>query len=300
MMKLPFRKKKQTPAGSAEIQPADLLVTQPGVKGAQRMHTWVRGELERSLRPVRETPGAAWIIGGCVVALVATQLVLIYAGRYGLFMNAVVFAGLLTVALLSEQLRKLATGLAILPATQMAVSVFVLPNAFQQAMVFYSLLLVLTLVYRYLFTLDSPVERSRLRLKGHAFGLPLMLIMGEAAGLIGYAFMRNHYAFDGIALPLVAVACIVFAFAEEMFLRGLFQNQAELLMNPWWAAGLAAVLYAVLAFTSTTLLSIGPAVAMGVTLALVYKFKQNLLLSITINAAAKLTYVGLVATFVLR
>ena len=287
-----FRKKPTTTEGSDTPAPVNT--------GVERMHTWVRGGLERSLRPVRATRGSSWIVAGYIALLVADQLTLAYVERFGLVFNIVVLFVLVAGALLSENLRKLSVSLAILPVAYMATSSFTTHNAFQKAAVFYGLLLVLTLVYRYLFTLEDDVERSRLKLRGHAFGLPLMLIMGEVAGVVGYAFLRHQYPYGHISLPLVAIASIVFAITEEMLLRGLVQKEAEKVVTPSAAVGLASVLYAALAFNSQTLLSIGPAIVMGVVLALVYKFKQNLLLSIAINAAAKLTYIGLIATFVLR
>lgn len=298
-----FRKKKQSrlpkPLSADSTEPA-VVTTQPFTKGVQRMDTWMRGSFERSFRPVRQTRSSFWILIGCMVLLAATQVVLAYNARVGIFMNLATLVVLLVIALFREDLRNISTSLAILPVVQMVASSFIFPNAFVRVTILYSVLLLLTLVYRYLFTLDAPREHSRLQLKGHAFGVPLMLVLGEAVGVLGFFFLRNDYPFAHVALPVVCLAMIVFAFAEEMFLRGLVQKQAEDVVKPWFSMALTSVLYACLAFTTTTLLSIGPALAMGVVLALVYRYKHNLLLSVTINAAAKLTYVGLVATFVLR
>jgi len=241
-----------------------------------------------------------WIVIVYGTLLCATQLCLIWHPILGLGLSTFCLFLLTTGALVRESLRKLSISLAILPTVQIAHSAIITHNAFQSTTILYVMLLLLALIYRYMFTLDEPVEKSRLKLKGHLFGLPLMIIIGEGLGLIGYAFLRNHYAYTHISLPLICAACIVFAFAEEMFLRGLVQQQAARIVHPLLAAVLAAVIYIPLAISRTSLLTIGPAVAMGIMLAVVYHLKHNLLLSTAINAAAKLTYVGLVATFILR
>ncbi len=242
----------------------------------------------------------AWLISLCAVLLLATQATLIWANMAGIYMNVVTLLVLTGCALWREDVRKLCISLAILPAAQMVSSSVILSTNFHIASLFYGDLIILSMMYRYLFTLDEPVEVSRLKLRGHAFGIPLMLVLGQGLGAVGYLFIRNHYPYQGTSLPLVALASVVFAFAEEMFLRGLIQKQTERVVNPIFAVVLTTALYVGLAISHTTMLTVGPAILMGGVLALTYYFKQNLLLSVTINAAAKLTYVGLVATFVLR
>lgn len=262
--------------------------------------SWLGQHLNDNAQRVRGVRSNNWLLVLYAVLLVGTQVGLVLVPALGLSLNVFTLFVLTGGALLRDQVRKVSISLAIIPIAQMTSSTIITHNAFLAAAVLYSLLLVLTLVYRYMFTLDEPTEATRLRLKGHAFGLPLMLVLGESLGGLGYAFLRHHYQYTHISLPLVAAACIVFAFAEEMLLRGLVQQQASRIAHPVVAVVLTSVLYTTLAFNHTTFLTLGPAVAMGTALALVYHYKRNLLLSVTINAAAKLTYVGLVATFILR
>lgn len=242
----------------------------------------------------------AWLISVCALLLLVTQVTLIWASMAGIYMNVVTLLVLTGCALWREQVRKLCISLAILPAAQMVSSSIILNTNFHIASLFYGDLIILSMMYRYLFTLDEPVEVSRLKQRGYVYGVPLMLVLGQLLGVVGYLFIRNHYPYNGTSLPLVALASVVFAFAEETFLRGLVQKQAGRVVNPIFAVVVTTALYIGLAISHTTMLTVGPAVLIGTMLSLTYYFKQNLLLGVTINAAAKLTYVGLVATFVLR
>jgi membrane protease YdiL (CAAX protease family) len=136
---------------------------------------------------------------------------------------------------------------------------------------------------------------------GYLFALPLMVVFGQLLGLVGFGLLRHQYDFRDSTLPLVALGSVVFAIAEESLFRGLIQQRAMLLFNPKLATALSAALYAGLMFGHRGgLLSPVFGALLGTSLAIVYYKKQNLLLTITINAATKLTYIGLVAIFVLR
>ncbi len=158
----------------------------------------------------------------------------------------------------------------------------------------------LALVYRYMFTLDQPLRATKLTARGYGLALPLMIVAGQAVGGLNYLFLQHHYIFTGYSLPLIACAAVVMAFAEEMLLRGLIQQQAAKVFHPLVAAFGTAILYVLLALDHGTMLSLVPAMLLGVVLSFTYYKKQNLILTTTINATAKLTYIGLVATFILR
>jgi membrane protease YdiL (CAAX protease family) len=262
--------------------------------------TRIRAPFIRFNNAVKAIAFNTWLISIYMLLIGVTQLTLIGYPIAGLYVNVLMLVVMIIVALWRVDARKLSISLAILPVTQMLSSTIPAGNAFRAACIFYGTILLLSLIYRYLFTLDEPVEATALKTRGHAFGIPLMLVLGEVVGCIGYGFMRHHYPYMHISLPLVASASVIFAFAEEMFLRGLVQQQASQLVHPVIAGALTSVMFVFLAVGNITPLTIAPAVALGVVLSAVYHYKRNLLLSTTINAAAKLTYVGLVATFILR
>ncbi len=266
------------------------------VQGAQV----ARRGFENPLDSFRHTSITTWSLLGSGILLAASQFVFLWFTGAGMVLLTVCLVVLATLSLLREEARPTAISMSILPIAELAHASIITHSAFQSAVVFYAALLVLVLPYRYLFTLDEPVERSRLKLKGHLFGIPLMMTLGEGLGLLGYGFLGHAYPYQHTSLTLLCLSVIVFAFTEEMLLRGLVQQQASRVVHPLLAAGLAAVLYVPFAATRTNLLSLVPAIAMGFTLSAIYHVKRNLLLSTTINAAAKLTYVGLVAAFVLR
>lgn len=248
-------------------------------------------------KPVRKN-GLIWVI--CMTLLVSSLATLLWAPHVGVYLNALALAGLAAVALVKPAARKVAISLAIIP-TANSVTASVLPKSvIGSTVVFYAVILAMALIYRYVFTLEYPTLKTQLKGKGYALGLPLMVVVGQIMGLIGYAFLRHHYPYTGYSLPLICLAAIVFAFAEETLLRGLIQQQGEILFHPLAAALSTTVLYVFLVLDHSTLLTLPVATLFGGLLSFVYYKKKNLLLTFTLNAAAKLAYIGLVAGFILR
>jgi len=242
--------------------------------------------------------GYIWLM--TVAMLVAAEATLIWAPKVGIYVNAVALVGLTAIGMLSEKARKVAISMAIIPVANMVTASFMPHGALGQATVLYVTLLVLAILYRLLFTLGYPLDKTKLAYKGHAFGLPLMLVTGQILGVIGYGFLRHHYPYAHYSLPLVALVSVIFAFAEEILLRGLIQQEGGQLFHPALAAFATTILYVFLTIDHGTLLALPVAILMGAVLSFTYYKKQNLILTTAINAAAKLTYVGLVAGFILR
>jgi membrane protease YdiL (CAAX protease family) len=250
-----------------------------------------------SLAPFRQNTWAMLLIAAVIGA---TQLTLLWQPTVGIYVNAGAFAVLVGLALWRPQLRALAVSTAILPTANMIMLSLPETNTFARTTVFYSALLVIGLIYRFAFTLDFPKDKTHLSLSNYAFMLPLMVVIGQLMGVIAYGMLRHHYIFDGTSLPLVAAAAVVFAVAEETVFRGLIQQQAGLVMSPVIAGLLSTVLFALMSIDSTTFLVPLFALLLGAVLSITYYKKQSVVLTITINAAAKLTYVGLMATFIFR
>jgi membrane protease YdiL (CAAX protease family) len=265
-------------------------------KYSQRVMTGM-GRLWRIVKPLSRH-GYIWFV--TVGLLVAAQTTLIWAPRVGIYLNALALVGLSAVAILQPTARKVAISMAILPVATMITASFMLHTIIGQITVFEVALLLLAILYRYVFTLEQPLSNSKLTIKGYCLILPLMLITGQLIGVIGYGLLRHHYPFAGYSLPLVALVAVVFAFAEEMLLRGLIQQQGSQLFHPAIAALTSTILYVFLSLDHATMLTLPAALVMGAVLSFVYYQKQNLILTTTINAAAKLTYIGLVAGFILR
>jgi membrane protease YdiL (CAAX protease family) len=255
-------------------------------------------KLRKKMKPVTKH---AWLVLLFITLLVGTQMTLIWNNTVGLYMNVASLLILLAIALIREDARKVSISLAIIPVAQMVTSTILMPNSFYAATIFYDTILLFALTYRYLFALDAPIKSTRMGARAYFIMLSLMVVLGQMLGLLTYAFLRHHYVFTQISLPLVAACCFVFAFAEEMLLRGLVQQQAAKVFHPAVAAFLTSILYVILTIGhAATLLTLGPAIVTGIVLSVVYYYKQNLILTTTINAFSKLVYVGLIAGFILR
>jgi membrane protease YdiL (CAAX protease family) len=252
----------------------------------------------RSLKPLFQN---FWLFILIIVVLLGTQISLFEKPIVGVYVNAVAFAALVGVGLWREQVRQLAISAAILPVSLMITLSLPQTSTFAQAVVFYDAILLIGLVYRFMFTLDEPLANTRLNLRGYLTALPLMIVIGQAAGVLGYGLLRHQYTFGTTALPLVAATSVVFAISEEVLFRGLIQQRAAKVLHPVVAAALSAILYALFTFGHAgSYLAPLFGLIMGIILSTTYYKKQNLILTIAINAGSKLTYIGLMAAFVFR
>lgn len=254
--------------------------------------------LTRTLRPLYKN---IWLFAWILIAIGASQIALFADPIVGVFVNAAAFVSLVGLALWQEKARHLAISAAILPVATMISLSLPQTSAFAQAVVFYDSILILALIYRFAFTLDYPLKNSRLTMLGYAFALPLMLVIGQVLGVIGYGLLRHQYGYGNASLPLVAATAVVFAVAEATLFQGLIQQRAAQVLHPGVAAALAALLFTAFTFGHTgSWLSPLFGLILGVTLAITYFKKQNLILTIAVNAGAKLAYIGLLASFILR
>lgn len=255
----------------------------------------------RSWRVIAPLFQRFWVFAYILIAIVGSQFSIHESAIVGVYVNAAAFILLVGLALLYERSRSLAISAAIIPVTMMVSLSLPQTSVFAQVTVFYEALLVLTLIYRFVFTLDEPVSNTKLSPRGYALALPLMLVIGQALGVISYALLRHHYDFAlHTSLPLVAAASIVFAITEEAFFRGLIQQRAKHLLHPALAALLSLAMFVDVSIGHTTVLAPLVAGITGLVLVIVYAKKPNLILTIAINAMAKFTYIGLLATFVLH
>lgn len=234
------------------------------------------------------------------ITLAATQLAFYNKSVLGIYFDVATFALLLAIALYSAKARMLAISAAIIPITNVVGLCLPQSNFYISSIIYYSTLLLFALMYRFMFTLEEPVSISALR-RRYFYGVPLMIFIGEILGLFGYVLLRRHYPFKGISLPLVFASVVVFAIAEEMYFRGLIQQLSSKLMHPVMSIGLTVICYTVSSIGHQNLwLNSLFALTAGTFLSITYYKKQNLVLTIALNSIMKLTYIGLVATFILK
>lgn len=250
-----------------------------------------------SLRAFISSNGIAlWVF----IAIAVPQLTLLWRPIVGAYVTVLSLAALLGLGLRVASARRLAIAAAILPVTMLVALSLPQPDAFTQAGVFYSTILLLVIMCNFSFNFHEPVDFSVLR-KRHWMLLPLMVVLGEALGALGYGVLyHTSYVFHGLPTALVAVGALIFAVAEEFLFRGLVQEQAAKVVHPITAAVLATLAYTVIYVPHGSVLPVVFAVLSGAVLSGVYYFKQNLVLTTTLNAVMKLSYLGLLATFVLH
>ena len=255
------------------------------------------------LLPIRPYGRNLWLCLVVVTLVGAAQTALYLRPLVGVYVDAVSFAILIGLALRRERSRHFLIAVSIIPLAMLVGLSLPKTNAFQQTTNLALIFLVLGLTYQYLFTIDYPLERTRLRLtrQGYLFAIPLMVVLGQALGLLGYGLLRQQYDFRGTSLIFVALGAVVYAIAEEILFRGLIQQKAMQLCHPAIAAAVTTLLYASLTVGHRGgILTPVFGLILGAVLSVIYYRKQNILLTMTINISAKLTYIGLVAIFVLR
>jgi membrane protease YdiL (CAAX protease family) len=254
-------------------------------KVTQSISKSIRKEV-KSLKPYFKD---FWIFGIIVAVIVATQVTLAVTTIGGIYVNAAAFLILIGLALWKERARALAISAAILPVANMISLALPQSTEFAQTVVFYDSILVLALIYRFMFVLDQPLKETKLGKLGYLTVLPLMAIIGQVLGVIGYLMLRHHYPFDHTSL---------FALAEEIYFRGLIQQRGSVLFNPVLAAILSLILFVFSTIGHVLILVPIFALILGIALVTTYFKKQNLILTFTINAVTKLAYIGLMAGFI--
>lgn len=238
---------------------------------------------------------------GALCMVIAAQATLIRAPAIGIYINAAALVGLTAIALANNKLRNLALSLGIIPVANMALASVSTqhPNGLTNTLVYDGLLLSLAAIYRLIFTPDSKATAAKINWKQLGILAPLMIVLGQVIGVIGYAFLGHHYLFTGYKLTTAAGMAALFAVCEEVFFRGLIQKQASKFLHPIGAAIGTAALYVTLGLAQNTLLNLPVSVTLAIALTLTYYKTKNLGLTILLNLTAKLAYVGLVTGFIL-
>ena len=129
-------------------------------------------------------------------AVTAAEVTLMYKPLAGVYVNAITLAFLIGLSLISDKARKLAICVAILPVANMVV--LSMPNAgyfnhkipFIQSIIYYDTILLLALVYRFMFTIDEEVKQTKIGIKNYAYVIPLVIIVGQVLGVIGYGMLE--------------------------------------------------------------------------------------------------------------
>jgi membrane protease YdiL (CAAX protease family) len=256
-----------------------------------------KAETKSRIRPLLKN---FWVFIYVLFFIGLAQITLKYNTELGVYMNGLAIAALIGLSVYREEFKKLALSATILPLST-SISLIMPKSSYStKTVIFYDSILILALIYRNIFLRDGPNENGRLKLKNYAIYIPLMIIIGQALALLGYAMLRHYYFFYGVSLPLVFAFAGIFAYTEEIFFRGLIQLRGSQVIHPFTAAILAVAMFTLATIDHSTGLIPLYALILGTVLSLTYYFKQNLILSGTTNLVAKVGYVGLMAAIVIK
>lgn len=214
----------------------------------------------------------------------------------GVYASVGTFMVIVAIALMRESFRHIGIGLAIVPFLTILIGVLPISDQTARLGIYYGVILVLSLMYRFFLFHDPPFVRIKLRHNFLAF-IGLVLV-GVACG-VGYFFLPEHsYPFQALPLYSMIAGCFVIALTEELFFRGLIQQKALRVVSPNRAIIATAVLYAVMSVGSTISYPVVAAAVFSGLLSLIYRYVPNPLLTFTVNVSAKLTFIILVSMYV--
>lgn len=233
-------------------------------------------------------------------AIVLSQALLALFPKPGLYIVALAFVVLMGLGLIFVQARPLAISCSIIFVANI-VAIGVNPHHVLSATALYvGTILLLAVIYRYIFDPHIFSKAHHFSFEQYRALLPQMIIMGQIIGVLGYLTLKHHYAYGHINGWLIGGVVLAFAMAEEYLLRGLIQKQALHIFHPVIAALLSVLTGVCLYFNHYFWIALPAVLLLQISCATVYNYKQNLFLTITLNAAAKLSYVGLITAFVLH
>ncbi len=253
--------------------------------------------------PKRRFGRNLWLWVWLAVAIGAAQILLFVNPAFGVYVNAAALLSMLWVAIRNERARQLTIAASIIPLMMLVGMSLPAESVFERSVTVAVVGLLIGLVYQFLFTIDYPREGTRMHMTkyGYALGIPFAFVIGQIIGLVALALLGHQYEFKGVPVALVMMGMVIIAISEEVIFRGLIQQRAMILFHPLMGALLSALLSALLTLGhgfGASGVVIG--VLIGLATSFLYYKQQNIILTITLNVAAKLTYVGLVVAFVLH
>ncbi len=236
-----------------------------------------------------------YLLAGLITLAPVLSLVAIYNNPLlGTYVNAVTLAILTFVAIKYENLRKLSISIAILPIIHLFNLSVPQQDLFLRTVIFYSLLLLLSLTYRYLFTIDAPKKRITL---GSIIAFQSLLIIMIVIGQWQYEALQTYFSFDIDSNSLTLFMFILFAVIEEAYFRGLVQANAIMEVGRKSSIAIASLLFGFSFMGPDMPLSLILGVIFGVLLSILYAVRRNLILNIFANMLGKLLLIGLISVY---
>ena len=257
--------------------------------------------IKTHLRQMMPIYGKNAHIGAYGLAIVA----LIYGGFLwqpvaGLYMLTAGIVSLLAAAVRHKHMRSLMLVINIIPLSLLATLGIQQSSAFVYTVTFYICMGLLTGAYLWLLSGWKVIRKQLINIRARLLLLPLALIAGQLLGVISFGLtLPDNADYYRSILPWLCIGAPLFALIEELLFRGLLQEQAARLMHPAVAAGVSALLFAVVTMGAQPW-GFASALISGATLSFMFLKTHNIILNTVLNATSKLFYLGLIAVFVLR
>jgi membrane protease YdiL (CAAX protease family) len=237
----------------------------------------------------------------------AFVLFIIIAGQLGIFVQPVLgtvltiisLSILLGVAAKYRRVRKVVLTAAIIPLLTLVNLTFAQSSVFGQTVVLYAGMLLVSLAYRYAYR-KKISDKSRVKLHNNFSGYLIYAVsLGSLLGAISFRLLANGYDLGATPALWIVPVAILGAVAEESLFRGLIQRQAISVMKPVHAVILTSLLYVALTMVHFSFWSVVVGLISTIMLSTMYMKKSSVLLTTTMNAVSKVTYVMLIAKFVI-
>jgi membrane protease YdiL (CAAX protease family) len=223
------------------------------------------------------------------------SLITIYSNPLlGVYINAITLAILATVAIKYEKYRKLSISIAIVPIVHLFNLSAPQDDLLLRTVIFYSLLLLLTLTYRYLFTLEAPKKPTSL---SAIIALQALLIIMIIIGQWQSEALQTYFPFGIDSTSLTVFIFILFAIIEEAYFRGLVQANAISEVGKKSSVIIATLLFGFSFLGPDMPLALIFGIISGLLLSLLYVIRRSLILNIAANMLSKLLLIGLLAIF---
>lgn len=239
------------------------------------------------------------LVSGICLMIIISAFTLHNAPVIGMYVNALVAIILVSLSLLYAPAKKIGIISAVMLVSLMVPMSLQHTSQFAKTSYLYGVLLLLSLVYRFLFAQDqtppSKSEQNSRTWKNYITNVPQGIVLGQLLGGLAFLLLPHIRPFSSVSTGLLLAAAVAFAVVEVVFFQSLLQANASETISPALAIGLTTVVYVSLSST----VSIGAFVVnviAGCSFAVAYYLKRDILSIMLANSIMKVVYIALIMT----
>lgn len=227
------------------------------------------------------------------------QLGLFFQPQLGAYLTAGTLALLMLLAAKYDRVRNVVLVSAIIPLLGMINLTFIQQSAFEQTVVLYGAMLILSIAYRIILRKRTVGAKVHVAWSDYGKYLVGAVFLGTLLGILSYKFLATSYVFGGVSILEVAGLAIFGAVSEESFFRGLLQRQASIAMPKMIAVWYTCLLYITLSLSHFTPWAVAAGLVSTLTLSFFYRKLPSVWLTTALNCVSKLVYLGLMAKYII-